>query len=58
MKLSGGRLFEVIMMDPPWKLVGRAPVRGVNIKYPSLEDNEVSNMPMQLIQENGFMFMW
>jgi len=34
----GGRLFDVIMMDPPWQLSSSQPSRGVAIAYSSLSD--------------------
>jgi mRNA (2'-O-methyladenosine-N6-)-methyltransferase len=33
-----GRGFDVIMMDPPWKLSTSQPSRGVAIQYCSLSD--------------------
>lgn len=38
---NAGRLFDVIMMDPPWQLAGAAPSRGVAIKYQSLLDEVI-----------------
>lgn len=34
----GHRQFDVIMMDPPWKLSTSQPSRGVAIQYSSLND--------------------
>lgn len=34
----GMRMFDVIMMDPPWKLSTSQPTRGVAIQYNSLCD--------------------
>jgi mRNA (2'-O-methyladenosine-N6-)-methyltransferase len=32
------KLFDVIMIDPPWKLSSSNPSRGVAIQYSSLPD--------------------
>lgn len=54
----GGRLFDVIMMDPPWKLGSSNPSRGVAIEYPKLTDHEIKAVPIPQLQENGFLFLW
>jgi mRNA m6A methyltransferase catalytic subunit len=33
-----GRLFDAIMMDPPWNISGPNPTRGVSINYDTLSD--------------------
>ena len=37
-KVTDGRLFDVVLMDPPWALSTKNPSRGVSIPYPSLKD--------------------
>lgn len=37
----GGRLFDAIMMDPPWQLSSSQPSRGVAITYESLSDDKI-----------------
>ena len=39
--LNGGRLFDVISMDPPWQLSSANPTRGVAIAYDTLSDVEI-----------------
>ncbi len=39
----GGRLFDVIMMDPPWQLASSNPTRGVAIGYDQLSDTMIGN---------------
>jgi len=56
-KLSG-RLFDAIMMDPPWQLATANPTRGVAIGYSQLEDNIISGIPIQKLQDNGLLFVW
>jgi mRNA (2'-O-methyladenosine-N6-)-methyltransferase len=34
----GGRLFDVITIDPPWQLSSANPTRGVAIAYDTLND--------------------
>lgn len=56
-KLSG-RLFDAIMMDPPWQLATANPTRGVAIGYSQLEDNIISSIPINILQDNGLLFVW
>jgi hypothetical protein len=53
-----GRKFDVIMMDPPWRLTTANPTRGVCISYDCLADNELLNMPMEELQTDGFLLIW
>lgn len=54
----GKRLFDVIMMDPPWKLSTSNPSRGVMITYPSLHDEVIEKIPVEKLQNDGFIFVW
>jgi len=54
----GGRLFDVIMMDPPWQLSSSQPSRGVAIGYSSLADDLISKLPITRLQKAGFLFVW
>ena len=54
----GGRLFDVIMMDPPWQLSSSQPSRGVAIGYSSLSDDMISKIPIKTLQVEGFLFIW
>ena len=54
----GGRLFDVIMMDPPWQLSSSQPSRGVAIGYSSLSDDLISRIPIRILQKEGFLFIW
>lgn len=40
-KQHGGRLFDVITMDPPWQLSSANPTRGVAIAYDTLKDDDI-----------------
>lgn len=42
----GQKLFDVIMIDPPWKLATPNPSRGVAIQYSSLPDDDISSLPL------------
>lgn len=52
------RLFDVILMDPPWKLSSSHPTRGVAIAYDQLNDNVIENLPIPKLQTDGFIFIW
>lgn len=54
----GGRLFDVITIDPPWQLSSANPTRGVAIAYDTLNDKEILNLPFNKIQTDGFLFIW
>jgi len=56
-KLSG-RLFDVIMTDPPWMLATANPTRGVALGYSQLSDDIITSLPIHLLQENGLLFIW
>jgi len=53
-----GRLFDVIQMDPPWVLASDNPTRGVALGYSQLKDDIISGLPVQLLQDNGLIFVW
>ena len=53
-----GRLFDVIMMDPPWQLSGANPTRGVTISYDSLSDQEIGKLPVPHLQTCGLLLLW
>jgi len=57
-KEIGMRLFDIIMMDPPWKLSSSQPSRGVAIQYDSLADEMIEKMPVEKLQKDGFLFIW
>lgn len=42
----GQKLFDVIMIDPPWKLATSNPSRGVAIQYSSLPDDIIGSLPI------------
>ncbi|GBG31206.1 N6-adenosine-methyltransferase subunit METTL3 [Hondaea fermentalgiana] len=53
-----GKLFDVIMTDPPWQLATSNPTRGVAIGYKQLSDSLIEKIPFPSLQENGFLFVW
>lgn len=53
-----GKLFDVIMTDPPWQLATSNPTRGVAIGYKQLSDTFIERIPFPSLQENGFLFVW
>ena len=54
----GGRLFDVIAMDPPWQLSTANPTRGVAIAYSTLVDEKIKTLPLSHVQTDGFLFIW
>ena len=54
----GGRLFDVITIDPPWQLSSANPTRGVAIAYDTLNDKEIKSIPFDQLQTDGFLFIW
>jgi len=57
-QLTGGKLFDVITVDPPWQLSTANPTRGVAISYDSLSDQVIYDIPFERLQEAGFLFLW
>ena len=51
-------MFDVIMMDPPWKLSSSQPSRGVAIQYDSLNDEYIERLPINRLQNSGFLIIW
>ncbi|KAI9295515.1 MT-A70 [Neoconidiobolus thromboides FSU 785] len=45
-------------MDPPWQLATHAPTRGVAIGYQQLPDTLIESLPINDLQDNGFIFIW
>lgn len=54
----GQKLFDVIMIDPPWKLSSSNPSRGVAIQYSSLPDETILDIPVPRLMNDGFIFIW
>jgi mRNA (2'-O-methyladenosine-N6-)-methyltransferase len=52
------KLFDVIMMDPPWQLSGATPTRGVTISYEALSDQLIKALPVTRLQKSGLLFLW
>uniref|UniRef100_A0A7S3FZ16 mRNA m(6)A methyltransferase n=1 Tax=Strombidium rassoulzadegani TaxID=1082188 RepID=A0A7S3FZ16_9SPIT len=55
---QGGRLFDIITCDPPWKLSSANPTRGVAIAYDTLADKQILELPFDKLQVNGYLFIW
>ena len=50
--------FDVITMDPPWQIALSTVTRGVAISYDQLDNNDIQAIPLHLIQDNGYIFVW
>ncbi len=46
-----GCLFDVIYMDPPWRV-------NLSLDYPVLTDNEIMSIPFETLQQTGYIFCW
>jgi len=57
-KLASECQFDAILMDPPWQLATHAPTRGVAIAYQQLPDQFIEELPIEILQKNGFIFIW
>jgi mRNA m6A methyltransferase catalytic subunit len=52
-----GKKFDVIMMDPPWKVGARS--RGIDVIYKTLNNVEIANnLKLHELQTEGFCFVW
>jgi len=56
----GGRMFDVIVTDPPWTLATEKSTRGVALNYDQITDQKLINaVPWyDLLNDNGLIFMW
>ncbi|KEJ83076.1 MT-A70 family protein [Oxytricha trifallax] len=50
--LRTGKLFRAVVMDPPWQL------SCFDLPYDTLSDKQIKEIPMHLIQDEGYLFMW
>lgn len=58
-KLLGSKCkFDVIIMDPPWMITPSQVTRGVYLDYKLLETEKIRSMPLHLVQDNGYCFIW
>ncbi|KEJ82448.1 MT-A70 family protein [Oxytricha trifallax] len=53
-----GRLFDIIIVDPPWDSFSQLATHGFKPSYPLLKDSDLFNMPLHMIQTDGFMILW
>jgi N6-adenosine-specific RNA methylase IME4 len=58
-KALGSKIqFDVILMDPPWKILEPSHTRGVELNYDLLSTEEIEGMGIRDIQTDGYLFMW
>lgn len=53
-----GRLFDVVLMDPPWSLTSTKPSRGVSLGYSQMSQADIRKIPVQKLQRHGCLFLW
>eukprot|EP00924_Labyrinthula_sp_SR-Ha-C_P001502 snap_masked-scaffold_55-processed-gene-1.32-mRNA-1 protein AED:1.00 eAED:1.00 QI:0/-1/0/0/-1/1/1/0/478 len=53
-------IFKIILMDPPWKVGGPNPTRGVTLPYPTISNKEFANLtlPLQNFPFGSYIFCW
>ena len=54
--------WKVVLADPPWRIAGKNPTRGVALSYPTQSANKIMNLPWKSLQqglkEQGYLFVW
>lgn len=50
--------FDVLHIDPPWKLSSSHPTRGTAISYECLTNKELLELQFGMLQENGIIILW
>jgi len=53
-----GRMFDVVLMDPPWRVTSQNPSRGVVLPFPTMADAEIARLPVRRVQDEGLLFLW
>eukprot|EP00924_Labyrinthula_sp_SR-Ha-C_P006998 augustus_masked-scaffold_8-processed-gene-6.62-mRNA-1 protein AED:0.40 eAED:0.40 QI:0/-1/0/1/-1/1/1/0/1501 len=53
-----GRLPDVLLADPPWRVAQSNPVRGVALKYNTMSLKEIQAIPLGRIVRNGYFMCW
>eukprot|EP00049_Salpingoeca_infusionum_P025329 m.18638 g.18638 ORF g.18638 m.18638 type:complete len:346 (+) comp7922_c0_seq3:121-1158(+) len=48
---SLGMFFDVVVADPPWQIK-------TQMAYGLMADTSISKLPMECLQQNGFLFLW
>lgn len=51
-----GKLYDVMLTDPPWQLATHNPTRGVALGYKQLSDDFLLNIPFGELLENVIIF--
>ena len=50
--------FDVVMIDFPWNINCKTKNGNSFIKYPTLTEKDLYNLPISEVQDKGFLFMW
>jgi N6-adenosine-specific RNA methylase IME4 len=50
--------FDVILMDPPWKIQTPGGTRCLELRYELMPFDDIAAMPIPSIQADGFIFLW
>ena len=49
---------KVIHMDPPWRIAGKNPHRGLHLPYDLMGSTELLSLDFDAIQDTGILFIW
>ena len=52
------RKFEVLLLDPPWRLSGNNPLRGPSLGYRTLSNQDIFGINLSLFQDSGIVAVW
>ena len=53
-----GRVFDVVLADPPWSLAPSTPTRGPALAYAQMKDRDLLRLPLGQLINVGFLFLW
>ena len=50
--------YDAVLIDYPWRFGSSDPVRGAQIEYNTMSDEQILQIPLKLIVPDGFAFIW
>eukprot|EP00924_Labyrinthula_sp_SR-Ha-C_P010395 snap_masked-scaffold_23-processed-gene-5.50-mRNA-1 protein AED:0.52 eAED:0.53 QI:0/0/0/1/1/1/2/0/858 len=57
---SKHNIFQILVVDPPWKIGNSNPTRGITLDYPTLSNSEFMklDLPLQHFPFGSYLFLW
>eukprot|EP00924_Labyrinthula_sp_SR-Ha-C_P015791 snap_masked-scaffold_4-processed-gene-9.17-mRNA-1 protein AED:1.00 eAED:1.00 QI:0/0/0/0/1/1/2/0/287 len=57
---SKQNIFQILVIDPPWRIGNSNPTRGITLDYPTLSNSEFMklNLPLQHFPFGSYLFLW